>query len=172
MYNINILFIVYFQMLEKHLILFHFLNNYFTHLYNYFSNFISFKNYIYNLQFIEHKQKLFIHFQSFYSKILLKHTNYIPYEYSLHDFFGSLIFICKYIIKSSTIPDKNHPIFFILYIIFFIEPTNLNSNYCLDINTLHSSIISESSSDTNTSHDFTYLIKSINIDFIDEFIDI
>jgi hypothetical protein len=83
-----------------------------------------------------------------------------------------LIFICKYIIKSSTIPDKNHPIFFILYIIFFIEPTSLNSNSCLDLNTLHSSTLSEHSTYTNESLDFSYLIKSINIDFIDEFIDL
>ena len=157
-------------MLEKHLILFHFLNNYFTHLYNYFTNFISFKNYIYNLQFIDHKEKLFIHFQSFYSKILLKNTNYIPYDYSLHDFFGSLIFLCKYIIKSSTIPDKNHPIFFLLYLVFFIEPSSLISNSGLNLNNIHSSTISDNHN--IQSPNFSYLIKSINIDFIDDFIDL
>ena len=157
-------------MLEKHLILFHFLNNYFTHLYNYFTNFISFKNYIYNLQFIDNKEKLFIHFQSFYSKILLKNTNYIPYDYSLHDFFGSLIFLCKYIIKSSTIPDKNHPIFFVLYLVFFIEPSSLISNSGLNLNNIHSPTISDNHN--IPSPNFSYLIKSINIDFIDDFIDL
>jgi len=153
-------------MFEIHFIFFDYIIKYFNSLVRYFDDFNLYIDYIYNFNFSHIKQKLYTHFQTYYSKHLLK-SKQTYYNYSIDHFLSSFILVSKYIIKKKELPTHSHPIFYLIYLIFFIEP--LNNQYYTDI-TILSPIIN--SNDSFDKINIDNLIKNINIDYINDFIEL
>jgi hypothetical protein len=153
-------------MFELHFIFFDYIVKYFNFILGYFNNFNLYIDYLCNFNFSKIKQKLYTHFQSYYSKHLLKSPQSY-YDYSIDHFISSFIIISKYIIKKQELPTHSHPIFYLIYILFFIEP--LNNQPFSDIVILPPQItLTDSFDKINIDN----LIKNINIDYINEFIEL